>query len=311
MASLSLDDMRVFLAITEHGHITTAAEELGIAQPTVTRKLQKIEQELGATLFERRGRTLVMNTRGELFRHAASRIVATYDATRIDITRLLDPEHGMIRLDFMHSLGTWMVPDLIRDYRRHHPGVHFTMHQGPATTLIQRVRADESDLALIGPRPRGEEHIGLQWRQLHRQQLAIACPQGHRLAAPGGITPITMNEVDGESFIATKLGYGTRKLLDELIAEAGIDAPVAFDSMELSTVAGLVSAGLGIALLPMNDPYLTSGTATKGCVLRPLSPPRYRELGVVWRSETKLTPAAEQFRRWVVRHSSEQGETDE
>ncbi|WKD60196.1 HTH-type transcriptional regulator GltC [Corynebacterium ciconiae DSM 44920] len=307
MSSLSIEDLRVFMAIARNQHITATADELGMAQPTVTRVLQRVEREVGAQLFERRGRTLVINTRGDTLRRAAEAIIARYDATRLDISRLLDPEHGTIRLDFMHSLGTWMVPDLIRDYRRAHPGVHFALHQGPASALIERVHADEADLALVGPQPRGAEAAELHWRQLYRQPLAVACPLGHPLAAAGP-EPITMQEVDGQAFIATKLGYGTRQLLDELVAEAGITAPVAFDSMELSTVAGLVSAGLGVALLPMNDPYLTGGTAQQGFILRPLRPACYRELGVVWRTGVELTPAAEQFRRWVLERIPAHGE---
>ncbi|MBV7282217.1 LysR family transcriptional regulator [Corynebacterium sp. TAE3-ERU30] len=310
MSSVSIEDLRVFVAIARNQHITATADELGMAQPTVTRVLQRVEREVGAELFERRGRTLVINTRGETLRRAAESIIARFDATQLDISRLLDPEHGTIRLDFMHSLGTWMVPDLIRDYRRAHPGVHFALHQGPASGLIERVHADEADLALVGPQPRGVAADALHWRQLYRQPLAVACPIGHRLAAPGS-APISMEEVDGQPFIATKVGYGTRQLLDDLVAASGITAPVAFDSMELSTVAGLVSAGLGVALLPMNDPYLTGGTAQQGFVLRPLRPACYRELGLVWRATGDLTPAAEQFRRWVLEKIPPAGQPEE
>ena len=101
-----------------------------------------------------------------------------------------------------------------------------------------------------------------------------------------------MAELADEPFIGMLPGYGTRMLLNSLAAEAGFVPRFVFESMELTTVSGLVAAGLGCALLPLDDPYLNATN------LIPLEPARYRELGAVWRDGDDAPPV-KQFREFI------------
>ena len=150
---MNLDDVRGVVAVAELGQVGAAADELGISQSALTRRVQRMERALGASLFNRVGRRLVLNTRGEAFVVQARKMLAAERAGRDMVSRLMDPERGTVRLDFMHSLGTWMVPDLVKAYRAQHPNVDIRLHQGAAQELVGRVLAGESDLALVGPRP--------------------------------------------------------------------------------------------------------------------------------------------------------------
>lgn len=294
-------DLAGFLAVADTGHVGAAAAQLGISQPALTRRIQRLEKTLGAQLFERTGRTLRLNARGQAFVPHAQNIVDTWRAGRDEVARLMDPERGTVRLDFMHSLGTWLVPDLVRKWRSAHPHVQFHLHQGPAKPLVDRVRAGKCDIALVGPRPESSrpesshpessrpEDPSVAWHPLKSQRLGLAVPEGHWAA---GRASVDITEFEHEPFIGMLPGYGTRMLLDALTAEAGFQPRLVFESMELTTVAGLVTAGLGSALLPLDDPYLGVDN------LIPITPARYRELGMVWRPGT-LGPAAENFRRFV------------
>lgn len=288
---MNIEDLRSFVEVAHAGHLSATADRLGIPQPTLSRRVARVEKHAGSALFERSGRRLILNTRGQAFLGHARRALMELDAAGTEINRLMDPELGTIRLDFMHSLGTWMVPELIRTFRTDHPRVEFQLHQGAAKLLVDRVLADDADLALVGPRP-VEVGAGLGWAPLLRQRLALAMPEGHRLDAPG---PIHLSAAAGEPFVAMLPGFGTRQLLDRLAAEAGISPDVVFESMELTTVAGLISAGLGIGLVPLEDPYLP----TAGLRLRPLDPPAHRELGLVWRMDAGPAPAVEVFREFI------------
>lgn len=99
-----------------------------------------------------------------------------------------------------------------------------------------------------------------------------------------------------EPFIGMLPGYGTRMLLDALATKAGFSPRLVFESMELTTVAGLVDAGLGTALLPLHDPYFQARN------LIPLEPPAFRELGLVWRPGDDAPPV-EQFRDFIMARS--------
>lgn len=297
MSGISTSDLQGFILVAESGHLTDSAARLGVPQPTLSRAIRRVERGVGAELFERGGRSLVLNVRGRAYLPHARRALAELAEGAGKVARLMDPEYGTVRLDFMHSLGTWLVPDLLRGYRALHPGVDFRLHQGDARSLVDRVLADSSDIALVGPRP-AETGAELGWHQLRAQRLALAVPEGHRLAAVAG--PIDLREAVEEPFVGMLPGYGTRMLLDSLAAELSFSPNFVFESMELSTVAGLVSAGLGVALLPLDDPYL----APAGVVLRPLHPPQYRELGLVWRAGAAAAPPVDQFREFILHRNN-------
>src|SRR5699024_5606878 len=237
-------------------------------------------------------RKLVLNTRGQAFLPHAKAMIDERTQAIDNVTRLMDPERGRVRLDFMHSLGTWMVPDLLRSYRQIYPHVQFALHQGASQYLIDRIRAGASDIALVGPKPQelaAPGQVTLGWHQLELQRSAIAVPEGHWASES---TSIAMAELADEPFIGMLPGYGTRMLLDSLAAGAGFLRRFVFGSRASCTVAGLVEACLGCALLPLDDPYLNATN------LIPLEPARSRELGMVWRDGDDAPPV-NQFREFI------------
>ncbi|OFT58695.1 LysR family transcriptional regulator [Corynebacterium sp. HMSC05E07] len=285
---MNLEDVRGVVAVADHGLVGAAADALGLSQPALTRRVQRVEADLGASLFQRSGRRLRLNSRGRAFVAQARRMLTAENAARDAVARLMDPERGTVRLDFMHSLGTWMVPELLKAYRTEHPHVDIRLHQGAARVLVERVLAGESDLALVGPRPDTDSAVG--WHQLKLQRLGLAVPEGHWAV---GRENVRLRDFAEEPFIGMLPGYGTRMLLDDLTAHAGFSPRLVFESMELTTVAGLVAAGLGSALLPLDDPYLHTSN------LIPLEPAAYRELGLVWRIGDEAPPV-ERFKDFVV-----------
>lgn len=278
-------DLDWFVELARTRHMGDTAAKLGIPQPTLSRRLSRLEEALGTRLFDRGGRHLELNARGRVYADAAITATESLRAGAAGVARLIDPRRGPARLDFMHSLGTWMVPEILRTARATRPDAPITLHQGPALELVDRVLSDDADLALIGPQPEQSLAGGpLTWTPLARQRLAIGLPADHRLA--DSTAPLRLRAVAGDPFIAMRPGYGTRLLLDALTADAGFRPRLVFESMELTTVAGLVSAGLGVALLPIDDPFLS----VSGVVLRPLAPAVHRELGLIHRRGADLAP---------------------
>lgn len=287
--NFSLTDIRSFIAVADEGHLTKTAALLGLPQPTLSRRIARLEKNVGTPLFDRVGRSLVLNQRGQAFLGFARRILAESEAATTEVRRLMDPERGTVRLGFMHSLGTWLVPTLIREFRAAHPHVQFELRQGDARSLAEQVLNDALDLAIVAPAP---DIDGVNWQVLRTQRLALAVSAGHRLA---GLESVSLATAAEEPFIGMDPGYGIQILLERLCLATGFVPHIAFRTMEMTTVAGLVSAGLGVALLPMSDPYL----APAGVVLVPLEPRVDREIGLVWRAGLGA-PAVEMFREFVV-----------
>lgn len=297
-----MKELQWFLDLVETQNMVDSSLNLGVSQSALSRRLAALECEVGASLFDRHGRHLTVNECGKALAKRAAEAVDVWHRGVEEVHRLMDPERGTVRLDFMHSLGTWLVPDLLRSYREAHPLVTFQLVQGAAQTLIDHVLAGEADVALVGPKPAAFVESGeLGWKQLATQRLALAVPAQHQWAQR---KEISIAEAHDEDFVAMLPGYGTRMLLDELTARAGFRPHLVFESMELTTLAGLVSAGLGVALLPLGDPNLV----TPGMVLIPLKETRERELGMVWKAKTSPALAAEAFKEFVSeRHPAESG----
>ena len=144
------DDLSWFLVLAETEHVGDAAAELRIPQPTLSRRLARLEQRMGTTLFDRHGRSLSLNVRGKALRSRIRAAVTQLDLAESEVRRLLDPETGLVRFDFLHSLGTWLAPQLIRAFATSHPRAEIRLHQGTGTELVDRV-LDE------GSRPKAPE----------------------------------------------------------------------------------------------------------------------------------------------------------
>lgn len=146
-------DLDWFVELARTRHMGDTAAKLGIPQPTLSRRLSRLEEALGTRLFDRGGRHLELNARGRVYADAAITATESLRAGAAGVARLIDPRRGPARLDFMHSLGTWMVPEILRTARATRPDAPITLHQGPALELVDRVLSDDADLALVGPQP--------------------------------------------------------------------------------------------------------------------------------------------------------------
>ncbi len=268
------DDLSWYLVLAETEHMGAAAAELRLPQPTLSRRLARLEREVGATLFDRRGRSLALNSRGQALQARIRAAVNQLDLGQAEVSKLLDPETGLVRFDFLHSLGAWMAPQIIRSFVANHPRAEIQLHQGGGPELTERLLADETDIALSSPRPADPE---LVWRELYRQPVGLCLPSDHRLA---GRKRVSLDEVGEEAFISTPATYGSRAILNDIAAEAGVEPRITYVSNELSTVAGLVVAGVGIAVLPSDDPHIQ----LPGTVFVPLKTEIVREIGLIWRS---------------------------
>lgn len=233
-----------FAAVARHEHVTRAAQELGVPQSTLSRAMVRLEQDLGVTLFARKGRTVALTTAGRTFLASAERSLAEIARAAGSVQRDADPSFGKVAFGFLHTLGSETVPGLIRAFRADHPGVRFSLVQNYGEAMLEKLRAGELDLCLTSPVPDAPDLVA---RRLDEQRLRLVVPDDHRLA---GRKRIRLAEAAEETFVTLEPGYGLRRITDDLCAEAGFTPRVAFEGEEAETLRGLVAAGLGVALLP-------------------------------------------------------------
>jgi DNA-binding transcriptional LysR family regulator len=286
-----------FITLAELENVSAAARQLHLTQPTLSRMLGRLERDVGVELFDRHAKRLRLNTYGQIYLGHLRRAVAEIDAARHEIADRSGPVEGAIDLGFLHSFGVWLVPTLIGEFRRQTSSrVSFTLTQDAAATILDRVVTGPADLAIVSPRPRSND-VG--WAPILRQQLALAVPADHPLAVRD---EVSMTEAREEFFVAMAPGFGMRRILEELCAEADFRPRITFEATELGTVAGFVAAGLGVAVIPVEDnPQLPPGLT-----LVPLVGDRSsRDVGLIWHRDRAMTPVARRFRDYVTEWAAE------
>ncbi|OYD68194.1 DNA-binding transcriptional LysR family regulator [Rhodococcus sp. OK302] len=282
------EDLEWFVVLAETQQVTATSDLTHLSQPTLSRKLARLEQQIGVPLFDRHGRRLTLNRYGRiLYEHAGSALKNLQDAQR-RIDTLHSPDIGTVRLDFLHSFGTWLVPRMLRSYRVAHPDVRFELHQDRAQFLTDRISSGETDLAIVSPQP---DNPALAWTQIAQQRLALAVPVGHRFAQ---LQQVELSQAADEQFIGMQSDFGIRRILDEMCAAAGFTPEFVFESSELATVGGLVSASLGVAVMPIQDPPIWA----EGIVYVPIADAQ-RKIGLIWADDRALPRPALEFRDFV------------
>lgn len=288
------DELHWFVVLAETEHVTDAAAELGVSQPTLSRALARLEEQLGTPLFDRVNRRLHLNAYGQILLEHARRALTEMRSATERINALRDPDTGTVRLAFLHSQASWFVPDLLRRFRIEAPGVQFGLVQGAAHDIVDGLDSGQVDLAITSPRP-----DGYRWRGLYMERLCLAVPRDHPFAARA---KIRLAETAGEPFVALKPGFGLRQLTDELCTEAGITPRVVFEAMEIPTMEGLVAAGFGVAVVPVPR----AERAEPGAVYLPLaSASAKRQLGLAWSPNRELPPAARRFADFIIHNPHE------
>jgi DNA-binding transcriptional LysR family regulator len=285
-----LEELQWFVVLAETGHVTEAAAELGVSQPTLSRALTRIEEKAGAPLFDRVGRRLQLNEYGRIMLEHARRSIAEMQAAVDRIAALRDPDTGRVRLAFLHSLANWYVPEQLRRFREAAPRIAFELFQGPAPEIVQRIRDGGADIAITSPRP---DTAVFAWHRLYVERLCLAVPVGHRFAAR---SRVSLSAAADEPFVALEKPLGLRLLTDDLWAEEGIDPEIVFEASEIPTMEGLVAAGFGVAVVPV-----PRDRADARVVHVPLSNARAkREVGLAWRRDRPLVPPAARFMEFLI-----------
>ena len=298
--------------VAEGATVTEVSELEPVTQSGVSRALARLEAQIGTPLLRKSGRTLRLTAAGEVFKPYAERMLEQLTGGLDAVSQFVSPETGTVAIAFQHSLGSWLVPDLVRSFRAAHPDVGFQLTQvrdelhglpldGGATDLEIGTRKFRTEPADMRP---GD--LNVHTRRIADEPLWLALPSDHRLAAArlAGIRDaggIRLADVASEPFIALRPTSGLRDLGDRLCAAAGFRPKVVFEGDDLSNVRGLVAAGLGVAIVPA--PRAGSLVAAAGSVLHVpiLDDGAVRDLYVTWPADRSLLPAAELFRDHVRR----------
>ena len=301
---MDVEVLRWFQQVADGVTVTEVSELGGVTQSGVSRALTRLEAEVGTPLLRRSGRTLRLTRAGEVFKPHVDSVLRRYDDGISAVGQLLSPETGSVALAFQQSLGTWLVPDLVRSFRARHPDVRFQLTlvrdelhglplNGGITDLEIGTRRFRTSPEVMRP---GD--LLVRTEQIGTEPLRLALPRDHRFSRR---QRIRLKDLAREPFIALRPTSALRELVDDLCRQAGFRPTVVFEGDDLTNLRGLVAAGLGVAVVPA--PRAASPEAAAD------GPVRYleisdrgaeREIYLTWSAERSLLPAAELFREHIV-----------
>jgi len=238
----------VFVTVAETEQVTVAAAILRMPQPTVSRALSTLAGIIGTPLVERQGRGIVLTAAGrELLPYAR----AGLDTVATGVAMVAQDQvvgQGEVPIAFQTVLGETVVPALIRRFRERYPGVRFALTQGSRQRCLEELERGSSAVALVSsPPPSADTEV----IELYQEPMVLVVPPGHRLTAA---TRVTVPEIAAEDLIVLKSGYGLRDLIELLFADSGLQPRISFEADDAHTARGLVSAGLGVTVVPSYIP---------------------------------------------------------
>ncbi len=297
--SMDTDALRWFQQIADGTTVTEVSDLEAVTQPGVSRALARLQAQVGTPLLRRSGRTLRLTHAGAVFKRHVDAALHQLDDGIAAVTQLIQPDTGTVALAFQHSLGTWLVPGLVRSFRAAHPKVTFQLTQVRDELHAAALDGGHADLEIGTRRPR--HHPAVHIRPIFIEPLRLALPRDHPLA---GRPQIHLADAAEEPFVSLRPISALRKLGDDLCEQAGFRPAVVFEGDDLSTVRGFVAAGLGVAIVPA--PRAGSPEAAAGPVLyrEILGTPAVREICLSWPAERRLLPAAELFRQHVIQSAA-------
>ncbi len=284
---MELNALRQFLVVSRLEHLSRAAEELRVAQPSLSRTIARLEAELGVPLFDRSGR-LRLNDTGRIFRDHVERALGELEAGRRAVTEATTQGLGAVRLA-SETFLTLTAP--LAAFKRSHPAAEIQLHWSPPEDMARRLRAQEIDLC-VASQP--IHHPGLQSARLFEDEVGAAVPLDHPLASRASVT---IDELADQSFVTARSGHWLRRLLDRLFAAHGLTPKIVCESDEHSAISDLISAGLGIGLVPA---YARRSTTRAPLAWIPIDDPGSRRtVNLYWATDGHLSTAARLLRTTI------------
>ncbi|MBU9721441.1 MULTISPECIES: LysR family transcriptional regulator [Bacillaceae] len=285
---MELRQLQYFIEVANREHVTDAADALHVAQSAVSRQISNLENELGVDLFIREGRRVKLTPIGKIFLERIEQAMNVInDATR-EVEEYLDPEKGTIRIAYPISLAAYTLPTAIYAFRMQYPDAKFYLKQALYGELIDGVIKGDFNMALIAPVPMEEKKI--KRKILFTEEVVALLPIHHPLANK---SQLSLRDLKDDPFVMLPDGFKFRQIVIKACNKLGFQPDVAFEGDDIDALKGLVSAGLGVTLMP--DVTLVDSLPRATVKIPLIEPTVTRTVGVITPSDRELLPTEELF----------------
>jgi DNA-binding transcriptional LysR family regulator len=245
---VEIRQLRAFVAIAESGTFTAGALRVHVTQAAISMQIRQLENEIGAKVFVRAPRHVILTEAGEQLLRRARHILREHDAALDEIAELAGAERGRLRIGSASAMVlTEQLPSILKELRKQHPAAEISVTSGTSEVLVDQILAGEVDVAFVSL---PVDVRGIKTERLSEDQLvAIASPR-HKLAKQKTISAYTLA---GERLILGERGGNTRRLIDQFFAQAGVSLHVAMELSRQQAIKRMVEEDMGVGIVPLQS----------------------------------------------------------
>jgi len=288
---MEMHQLRYVVAVARAGNFSRAADQCHVSQPSLSQQIQKLEEELGERLFDRTKREARLTSHGESFLTRAIRILEEVDAAKREATDARQLLRGTLSIGVLPTIAPFLLPKILAEFTKTFPGMEVVVQEDTTAHLLKLVLGCEIDFALAS-QPIADSR--LQVRELFSEELLLSLPPGHALTRK---RVISASDLEKQPFILMKEGHCLGDQVLRFCERRDLRPTITFRSAQLETVQALISAGLGLSLIPA---MAAAHKRSSPSEYRSLALPKpSRRIAAVWLKPRPPGRAAEAFLRMV------------
>ncbi|MBD0355931.1 MAG: LysR family transcriptional regulator [Rubrobacter sp.] len=279
----SIQSLRVFLSVLEHGSFSAAGRELGMTQPAVSNHLHALEERFGVVLLVRGGRKTQATPAGECLAQHARRVLEEVHALEADMARHVAPQ-GRLLVGASSTPGELLLPRQAKDFSARYPDVAHNVHIADTDETIDALLQRDFEVAIVGREVDDPRLIGVA---IGRDELVVVVAASDPLAGD----EVEARDLAERPFVLREEGSASRRAVEDTLASARITPRVAMELGSNAAVAGAVAAGAGIGVVPAR----TAETQPAVSTLEVRGLAFVRPFVLVTEHNRSLSPSAEAF----------------
>ena len=283
---MDMDLLRSLSAVAARGTITDAARALHLTQPALSRRIRVLEQEFGTPLLTRSQKGVRLTELGKLVESEGRALVERLERLKSEVGARLRLEQGTVRIGGGATAVSFLLPGLIRDFRKRHPEIHFQVREAGSREIEQDVLREDLELGLVTLPAQSKE---LEVRPLGRDPIVLVAARGHPLAKR---RRVPADALENMPLIGFEAGSMIRQLIDDALAEASVTVDVVMELRSIQSILRMVALNLGLAFVSRRG-VEAAGRGVVEIGVRGLRVER--SLGVIRKSQRPLSVAAEAF----------------
>ncbi|WP_158735553.1 LysR family transcriptional regulator [Alteribacillus sp. YIM 98480] len=281
---MNIKQLIYFLTVTEHESFTKAAAELRIAQPSITKSIQNLEDEIGLRLFIREKRSVRLTMEGSVLKKHALEIRQKINQTKKELEEIKEGIRGTVQIGIPSMVGSYYFPDKLSLFKEKHPDMEIDIYEAGTTAIEKEILEGNLEMGTVVV---DEVSEMLDIHPFLQEPLMLVVPPSHPLASSSSIS---LEKIANESLILFKEGYYQRKVIDRAAELAGKSPQIAFETNQISMAKSLTERNFGVTVF-LNMVIRSD----ENLVAIPFDPPIVLTLGIAHKKNLPLSTANDIF----------------